>query len=130
MVDYVKIAATAKRLVEANGRQITFIRPDETPDDPAKPWLGSTGADTSTLLYGVFVPPNTVRQFGLTALGEGTDFKGLVSISEQIAIVFPETEDLREYTHLLDGTVRWGIIGIQVLRPGATQILAFVGVRR
>lgn len=130
MVDYVSLAATSKRLVEANGRLITFIRDNETPDDPAKPWEGSTGADTTVILSGVFVPPNTVRQFGLTALGQGTDYQELITKSEQIVITYPETEDIREFTHILDDSVRWGIIGIQVLKPGATQLLAFVGVRR
>lgn len=130
MVDYVRLAATAQRLVEANGRLITFIRNNETPDDPDKPWEGSTGVDTTLELSGVFVPPNTVRQFGLTALGQGTEFKDLISFSEEIAIVFPETSDLRQFTHVLDDAVRWGITGIQVLKPGNTQVLAFVGMRR
>ena len=129
MVDYVRLAATAKRLVETNGRAITFVRPSEVPDDPNEPWGGSTGAETTLPLFGVFVPPNTVRQFGLTALGQGTEFQDLISMSEQIAIVFPETTDLRQFTQVDDGE-RWGIIGLQVLKPGPVQILAFVGLRR
>lgn len=130
MVDYVRLAATAQRLIEANGRLITFVRDSETPLDANQPWLGPTGADTTLELSGVFVPPNTVRQFGLTALGQGTEFRDLISFSEEIAIVFPETSDLRQFTHVEDEAIRWGIIGLQVLKPGTVQLLAFVGLRR
>lgn len=133
MVDYVAVAATAKRLIEANGRQVTFYAADQTDSDPTKPWLGpatvKSGAGTS--LYGVFVPPNTVRQFGLTALGRGTDFDNLFRVSEQIGIVFPEGGlDVRQFSIVEDGGIDWKIIGIQELKPGDLNVLAFVGLRR
>ncbi len=130
MVDYVKLAATAKRLIEANGRSITFVRDSETPVDVNKPWLGPTGADTTLILFGVFVPPDTVRQFGLSALGQGTEFKDLISFSEEMAIVFPDVNELRQFTHVEDETIRWGITGIQILKPSTVQLLAFIGLRR
>lgn len=130
-VDYTKLAATAKRLVEENGRAIKLISDGAAAADPNKPWEGPASTTETTVdLFGVFVPPNTVRQFGLTALGEGTEFRDLVTYSEQIAIVFPGETDLRGFNHMEDNGVRWGIIGLQVLRPGPTQLLAFVGVRR
>lgn len=133
MVDYVKLAATAKRLVDANGRTVTLLREAETKADPLKPWEGPGEEDvtppTEVSLKSVFVPPNTVRQFGITALGQGTEFVDLVSWTEQIAIVFPEEYDLRTFTHMVDGD-RYGIIGLQVLKPGDTQLLAFMAVRR
>lgn len=131
MVDYVKLAATAERLIKANGRPIQFVKKGSTLIDEDKPWLGSNGeGEVKIDLHGVFVPPNTVRQFGLTALGEGTDYTDLVSVSEQICITSPGEHDLRSYPTLRDGTVEWGTIGIQLLKPGPTQILAFVGVKR
>lgn len=131
MPDYVRLAATASRLIEKSGRSITFVKLNETADDPAKPWRGPPdGGDTNLPLFGVFVPPNTVRQFGLSALGEGTEFDDLVTRSEQIIITFQGENDLRDYTEVEDRGERWGIIGLQVLRPGDTTLLAFVGVRR
>lgn len=133
MVDFVKLAATSKRLIEANGRVVTFIRESETKADPLKPWEGPadevSDPPTSVDLSAVFVPPNTVRQFGVTALGQGTEFDDVLAYTEQIAIVFPETNDLRVFTHVLDD-VRYGIIGLQVLKPATTQLLAFVAIRR
>jgi hypothetical protein len=130
MVDYVKVAATAKRLIEANGRQVTFNRLTQTPGDPAKPWNGNTGALTPLDLYGVFVPPNQVRIFGLSALGLASDIRELVEVSEQIGIIYPEGNDLRDYESITDGSPRWTVTGVQQLRPAETYLLAYVGVRR
>lgn len=132
MVDYVRLAATAKRLIDKNGRQISFVKLNETPENSSRPWNGpdEDGADTLLALRGVFVPPNTVRQFGLTALGEGTEFQDLIAFSQQIIITAQGENDLREYTSVIDRSDRWGIIGLQVLRPADVTLLAFVGVRR
>lgn len=131
MVDYVRLQQTAERLIKKNGRSISFVKLNETPADPNNPWDGPSPAGEITLpVFGVFVPPNTVRQFGLTALGEGTEFRDLVTFSEQIIITAQGENDLREYTSVVDRADRWGIIGLQVLRPGDITLLAFVGVRR
>lgn len=130
MVDYVRVAATAKRLIDANGRQISLIRPSTVPLDPLKPWKGSVPGDEQLVINGVFVPPNTVRQFGISSLGEGTEFIDLIQFSEQIAIVHQGQVDVRDYTTLRDNGVNWNILGIQVLRPAETYLLAFIGVRR
>ena len=130
MVDYVKLAATAQRLVAANGRLITFVRKSEVASDPAKPWGAQVGADTDFETSAVFVPPNTVRQFGLTALGQGTEFKDLIAFSESVGIFFPGTTDCRQFSHVEDGAETFGIIGLQILKPGDVQMLGFVGIRR
>lgn len=131
MVDYNRLAQTAARLIKNNGRSITFIKLNETPADSNRPWKGpASGGEVTLALNGVFVPPNIVRQFGLMALGEGTEFSDLVTFSEQIIITAQGENNLREYTSVLDNGDRWGIIGLQVLKPGLKTILAFVGVRR
>lgn len=132
MVDYVRLAAVSKRLIEANGRKLIMIRPNEVAGDINKPWNGpmDTAKQTTVTISGVFVPPNTVRQFGLTALGTGTEFEDLIAYSEQVAIVYPEDHDLKQFTFMRDSGIDWNIIGLQVLRPGDIQLLAFIGVRR
>ena len=129
-IDYNKMAGVAKRLISENGRALEFVKENQSPSDPTKPWDGPSAQEEVIQLMGVFVPPNTVRQFGLTALGEGTKYEDLVTFSQQIIIVFPEDYDLREYIHIRDRGEKWGIIGLQVLRPAHRQLLAFVGVRR
>lgn len=130
MVDYVKLAATAKRLVAANGRLITFVKNSEVAVDPDKPWGEQTNAETLFTTASVFVPPNTVRQFGLTALGQGTEYTDLITFSDYIGIFFPETQDCRDFTHVRDGGEEFGIIGLQILKPADIQLLGFVGIRR
>jgi hypothetical protein len=130
MVDYVKLAIVAERLIRQNGRLVTFVRKDRTPSDPSKPWKGPVDGETTLALSAVFVPPNTVRQFGLSSLGEGTQFLDLVTFSEQVAIVFPEDNDLRQYQTIRDQGINWNMIGLQLLQPAATKLLAFVGTRR
>lgn len=132
MVDYVKLAIVAERLVRENGRLVTFVRKSPIQLDPAKPWKGSDPLEDEVTLQlsAVFVPPNTVRQFGLSALGEGSEFRDLIAFSEQIAIVFPGNNDLRQYPTIRDNGVNWNMIGLQLLQPAQTKLLAFVGTRR
>ena len=131
MVDYVKLATTAKRLVEKNGRSVVLTGLEGSSVDTDKPWLGPMDAVGVPLpISGVFVPPNTIRQFGLTALGHGTEYIDLVDFSEQIMITFPGETDLRQYRTLVDNSQDWRIIGIQSLKPGDITLLAFIGVRR
>jgi hypothetical protein len=46
MADYVRLAATAKRLVESNGRPVSFVRLQDAPADPDKPWRGAADPRT------------------------------------------------------------------------------------
>jgi len=130
MVDYVKLAATADRLITANGRTVTFQRKSEVASDAAKPWGAQTGVDTEFETKAVFAPPNTVRQFGLSSLGQGTEFKDLIEFSDYIGIFYPGSTDMRQFSHVEDGTEVFGIIGLQILKPGDVQLLGFVGIRR
>lgn len=134
---HARLAATATRLITKHGRPITFVAENRTPADVSKPWgppalAGDPPAVVETTLsaVGVFVPPNTVRQFGVTALGRGTEFMDLMAMSEQIVIV--NSANLRPYRILRDSkdNTDWGIIGIQELEPGTVEIISFVAVRR
>lgn len=131
MPDYARIAASSSRLIQKFGRAVTFIKKNETPSNASQPWKGpASGGETELELYGVFVPPSAVRQFGLPSLGFGTELENLIASSEQICITQPGETDLREYSTLLDGTLRWGILTVQVLRPADKTLLAYVGVKR
>lgn len=130
MVDYVKLAATAERLVRQSGRLITFVKKDRTPADPLKPWNGSIDGEDLLDLSGVFVTPNQVRIFGLSALGDAVGFQDMVAFSEQLIITFPGENNLREYQTIRDGSVNWNVTAYQFLKPADVTLLAFIGVRR
>lgn len=128
---HTRLAATATRLLTKHGRPITLVAESRTPGDATKPWDPPDPTETTlTGLYGVFVPPNTVRQFGVTALGRGTEFVDLLAMSEQIVIV--NSANIRPYRILRDSkdNTDWGIIGIQELEPGTVEVLSFLAVRR
>lgn len=130
MVDYVKLAATAQRLVSKSGRIVEFVRSAGIPIDPAKPWNGSTDNEEIVSLSAVFVTPNQVRIFGLSALGDAVGFQDMLAVSEQLLILFPGENDLRRYQTIRDGSVNWNVTAYQFLKPGDVNLLAFAGVRR
>jgi len=128
---FTAIADRASELIIRFGRDLTLVRQSRDPVNPSKPWNGpGTFSEETLILQGVFAPPNQVRQFGITALGEGTEFMDLMSISEQIIIVNSYDNDLRDYRIARDGSVDWGIIGIQTLKPGKVGLISFLEVRR
>lgn len=128
--DYAGLKTTVDELMTEFGRSVTLRRTDRTPADPSQPWRGpaNPGTPVDLALDAVFVPPNTVRQFGLSALGEGTETVDLLRFSEQIVIIAQDV-DIRGYDQLID-TVTWRIVAYQVLRPGDVYMLGFLGVRR
>lgn len=131
MAKFERLAQMAQRLIKNNGRSITLVRFGDTPTDPNRPWKGrNPSSDAHLSMIGVFVPPNTVRQFGLMALGEGTEWIDLVTKSQQIIIVSQGEHDISEYAQVIDGQERWGVIATQELRPGDLNLLGFIGVRR
>lgn len=131
-VDYNALAATARGLVEANGRQVTLRKLATTPADANKPWRGAAspaGAPAAQAApYGVAVPPSSA-----VALGMSTKDTDLVKRSEQIFILTPvegETLDYSTMTELVDGTEPYRIVAVEKLRPADVTLLYFVGVAR
>lgn len=130
--DYATLKTTVDALMTEFGRSVTLEQRSRAANNAAEPWKGPdpvADPNASLTTDAVFVPPNTVRQFGLTALGEGTEMIDLVRFSEQIVIIAQDA-DIRGYDTLVDGNVDWSIWGFQVLRPGDIYMLSFLGVRR
>jgi len=135
VANYAKLQKTAQRLIDKNGRSITLVRQDRTNDNASRPWKNNadpSGAGAQKeIVKGVFVPPNTVRQFGLTALGQGAEIEDLIANSENVIIISPgDAYDVREFQEVIDGTETWGIVGTQILRPADLVLLGFLGVKR
>jgi hypothetical protein len=136
-MNYTKLLATVSKLITKNGRAVTLYGQDKaTLVNSNRPWLGVTAdidpTDAEDVLetFGVIVPPNTVRQFGLTSLGEGVEFKNLLAFSENVIIVPGAEVDFKKFNFVRDGNVDYGIKAIQILRPAEVTMLAFLGVRR
>lgn len=130
MKDYSAIRGKAKRLIEKYGRQIELYRM-EAGDPPAtQPWKRPEPTKVSFLRVGVFVPPGAVRVFGLTALGDASEAKDVMNRVQQICILSPEGLDVQSITHVEDRDIVFGVIATQTLRPGASDLLAFLGLER
>jgi len=129
MVDYVALAATATRLVEANGRALSFIRLEDTPTDANEPWRGNTAprnlADSVVLGSGVAVPPSSASTLGIHVTDDH-----FLKRAEQILICVADS-DIENYDEVIDeGSTVWKITGVEKLRPATTTLLFFVGVKR
>lgn len=130
MVDYVSLTATAQRLITKNGRSVTLLKFDSTPEEAAKPWNGPSNPrgtpDAELPIDAVFVEPSAAVKLGLSL-----ETDDLVKRSEQIMIVSPGVAaDLSTYNEVLDDSEYWKITGIQVLKPASSVVLGFVGVAR
>ena len=129
MVDYVKMAATALRLVTKYGRSVTLVKFNVTPDDAAKPWRGTAHPrqtpEATLALPAVFVDPTSISSLGFAAV-----VSDLLKNCEQVCLI-ASTEDLTGYNEILDTNgVRWKIDKMDKLAPAETTLLYYMGVSR
>ena len=125
MVDYVSLAATAKRLIDANGRDITLTKRDRTPADSAKPWRGGNATPTSVgPVKGVLVPFESEEVDG--SLVRRDDKKALIAANDD------DSELLEQFDVLIDGdaTDPWRILTVEVINPGDTRVIYKMQVRK
>lgn len=125
-MNYDKLAQTAVRLIAKTGRSVTLQKLDATPEDSNKPWKGPatpTVADSADLIA-TFVPAG--------GGGLGLDFidDELLKRAEQVALIAPSEKDVSEFHAVLDGSSRWKIEWVQVLKPAEKVLLYIVGVKR
>jgi len=139
VANFTKAAATAKRLVEANGRRVVLVKSNRTPAASAQPWRGSTeqpheskgGAQTPVIM--AFVPA-TGGGFGkLVADAGGSlavafDQVGLLA-SDSLPTGF-STSDVEEADRVVDGDDVWKVITRGHLKPASKSVLFVLGLKR
>lgn len=127
--DYSTNLATAKRLVQKFGRQVTLVKLDASTPDVDKPWLQQEDPTAtpaaSTEVYVAAVPPSSA-----VALGLSTSQADLLKSVEQIFIAEPGDAPLEQHHVLVDGGVEYKIKFLEKLRPAETTLLYFIGVGR
>jgi hypothetical protein len=122
MVNYVRSAATAKRLIEENGRTVTLYRKVRTPLDSDKPWRGP---DTSA----VTPNPNIVAQVKavIYPVREEDVDDGLVRLGMETAMVAHDSLDpsqnLSDIDAIKDGSYTYKVVKAAVIGPGDTKIV-------
>ena len=129
--DYTILAETALRLIKEAGREITFLKFDNTPDSAAKPWAKNTDLRTGaaskiTKLFAVSIHPTDINVLGIRI--RDVD---LMKQLREILIIAPGKAfqgDLKEYQEVDDGIRRFRITFMEQLRPANTTVLWYAGL--
>jgi hypothetical protein len=118
MVNYVRSAATAKRLIEENGRTVTLVRKTRTAEDPALPWRGPVDPGNTTVaqVKAVIYP-----------VTEKDAIDGLVRLGMETAMVAHDSltpgQDLSDIDAIIDGSNTYKVVKAVVIGPGDTKIV-------
>lgn len=108
MADYASLAATAKRLIEANGYALT-VRRYSAPANPGTPWRPGAASVTTFSIKGVVYPRS--------ASPGGPKIETILVAASGLALVPQLTDHIR-----VDGEDR-GIAEIRPLAPGGVGLL-------
>lgn len=116
MVDYVRLAALAQRLITANGRTMTITLTDRTAASGTQPWRGPGTSDTVlSNIPAVVIPAELMNEEG--NLLRFTDKVALIAAND----VSPEVLD--RFSFIDDGTERLKIRKVTPINPGAVRVL-------
>ncbi len=140
MVDFVALAATAKTLVEANGRDVTLYKKDTTPLVAGEPWRGPdmTAPDPAAGIGPVkvaFVPASgggfgKLLFDGDDSLRVKIDQVGLLATDSVTALTPARTAaDVEAADTLVDGTRAYKIVSVGHLQPAETSMLFVLGLQ-
>jgi hypothetical protein len=124
-INYVKLAATAKRLIEGNGRSLTLTKRSEVLTDNQKPWRGTAPGALN------------VNETALTVIGLFTGFESVVDTitkekrSMQVVLIAAKSAvttggadiDLTPFDLVIDGDRRYEVNDTKLVYPGTTRLL-------
>ena len=118
MVNYVRIAATAKRLIEANGRNVTLIRKSRTPANASEPWRGPTSPGDATVgvVKAIIYP---VREEEIDGFLIKAGMEKATIAHDSLAT----PQDLRDIDAIIDATVTYKVVKAVVIGPGGTNLV-------
>lgn len=124
MVNQVKLAKTAKRLIEANGRELTLVNESTTSADPLKPHRGRVeSADVTTTVIGI-ITNYRLSQIDGHLIRRGDKRCVIAANSLASGIV------LTDYEKLIDTGVSYKIKDIEPVKPGKVPLIYFLQLRR
>lgn len=122
MVNYVRIAATAKRLIEANGRTVTLIRKVRTPQDANMPWRGpnpNPGTPDPNIVGSVKAVVYPVKEEEI----DGFLIKAGMSKATVAHDSLDTPQDLSDIDAIVDGGQTFRVVKAAVVGPGDTPIV-------
>lgn len=140
MADFVRAAATAKKLIEANGRAVTLFKLNRDPDDPSKPWRGTSTAP-AVLSGGLQIADVKVAFVPASGSGFGklvADAGGSLDVAfDQVGLLASDSlptgvtpQDVEESDAVRDGSEIWKIVTRGHLKPASKSVMFFLGLKR
>lgn len=130
-MDYAKLLATAKRLLQKNGKQITLSMLDDAAGATGKPWLAVTNPRDPDVVDSIQVYAINVPVSAGASMGIRTDSIELSKNIKSFYIAEPGTEtpdNFDQYQLLTDGSQELKIAFIEKLKPADTALLYYIGV--
>ena len=133
-INYAKAQATALRLLTENGRAVTVVKYGTDPDDPNRPWLGSS-SNTTLTVTAVFTDPVSEKDLGAAEI---LSDNSPVKMGEKIAFMAAGENldanglpiDLTEYDQMIDRGLAYRMVEIHELSPGGTPLMYEVRMER
>ena len=132
MVDSVKLAATAKRLIEANGREVTMYKRNRTPSNVAQPWRGPAAAPTTsdgdTLTPKIAFVPSGGGGLGIMTMTSAELEKSF----DQIGLLASDSvtgKNIEDFDTIVDDAKVWKIQLVEELKPAGTSLIYALGLK-
>ena len=122
MVDYAKTAKNTKKLIDKNGRVVTFLRNSRAAADPSKPWSNTTGAQESFSTKCSFVDYDSKDIDGNKV--KAGDKKLLANAIDN------GSNKYEDFEFVEDGDVTWRIKRVKETRPADIAVLYEIQVRK
>lgn len=123
MAKYPSLRATAQRLIQKNGRDITYRQKGATLTDPAKPWEGTTAAsnkDSTVKASFVSITEQEIRG----QLVKTGDKRVLIAADDLPCVTPPSSADT-----ILDRGIAWNIVSVEAIDPSEAAVLYDFHVR-
>jgi len=122
MVDFAKTALNTKRLIDKNGRLVTFTKTSNNPADPLKPWGAVAGAVESFDMICSFTDYES-RDIDGTRIKHG-DKKLLANAIDN------GNNKFEDFELVLDGGAQWRIKSVKEIKPADIAVLYEIQVRK
>lgn len=126
-MNYVRLAALAKKLIEANGRTVTFNQLAVSAD-PAKPWRTDAPVVAHSVTQkGAFVSLSS-RHLGIELTQEQLNLRANEMLMAG-ASDSPDVDMLR-VNQIVDGTETFAVLWVQTIKPGDIAVFFAYGIKR
>ncbi len=125
MVNYVRLASTAERLIRENGRDVAFFdKASAPPRDVDRPWRGTAPSATDpTVTAPAVIIPYMEEEIDGTSIKRGDK---RMYVAENAAT----PNQLENFDYVVDDGIRYSIQTVSTIDPGPTRVLYDIQVRQ